>query len=125
MMQRANCSQKRSASSIYIITQSNAIEKRGSSMRSRDGILHLFFTVNKLKSTLMLNHGIRRLFMVALGADTKQETHCVRVAESYILHVAPMKLQRHILGLALRLTILENSKISKFFKIWPQATPQA
>ncbi|KRY97202.1 hypothetical protein T4B_4104 [Trichinella pseudospiralis] len=28
-------------------TQSNEIEKRGSSMLSRDGILHLFFTVNK------------------------------------------------------------------------------
>ncbi|KRZ38869.1 hypothetical protein T4C_5080 [Trichinella pseudospiralis] len=76
MMQRANCSQKRSASSIYIITQSNAIEKRGSSMRSRDGILHLFFTVNKLKSTLMLNHGIRRLFMVALGAGTRNKLSC-------------------------------------------------
>ncbi|KRY64354.1 hypothetical protein T4A_2014, partial [Trichinella pseudospiralis] len=45
--------------------ESNEIEKRASSMRSRDGILHLFL---RLKSTLMLNRGIRRLYMVALGA---------------------------------------------------------
>ncbi|KRY80413.1 hypothetical protein T4D_15309, partial [Trichinella pseudospiralis] len=77
-----NCSQKRSwakkcyrmhhallyLSSFWFI-ESNEIEKRASSMRSRDGILHLFL---RLKSTLMLNRGIRRLYMVALGADTKQ-----------------------------------------------------
>ncbi|KRY73526.1 hypothetical protein T4A_14491 [Trichinella pseudospiralis] len=42
-------------------TQSNAIEKRGS---------------ERLKSTLMLNHGIRRLFMVALGAGTRNILSC-------------------------------------------------
>ncbi|KRY81043.1 hypothetical protein T4D_748 [Trichinella pseudospiralis] len=41
------------------------------------------FYGERLKSTLMLNRGIRRLYMVALGADTKQ----VQVLRRYFIQI--------------------------------------
>ncbi|KRY81047.1 hypothetical protein T4D_4768 [Trichinella pseudospiralis] len=92
-----NCSQKRSwakkcyrmhrallyLSSFWFI-ESNEIEKRASSMRSRDGILHLFL---RLKSTLMLNRGIRRLYMVALLAVFYSHTKQVQVLRRYFIQI--------------------------------------